>query len=75
VDDNKNVTWNKFLVLTLGEDENVEWHFTQAEKLQQIMSEEEEKKRNYHQWISARQKLQRFCAEAKVFLFDLRKWS
>jgi hypothetical protein len=24
VDDNKNVTWNKFLVLTLGEDENVE---------------------------------------------------
>jgi hypothetical protein len=61
VDDNKvmNVTQNKLSVLASWEDENVEEHFTQAEKLQHIMSEEEEKK-NYHQWISSRQSLQHY---------------
>ncbi len=47
VDENKvmNVTRNKLSVLAPGEDENVERHLTQSEKLLQIVNEEEEKKK------------------------------
>ncbi len=46
-DDNKvmNVTRSKLSVLGLEDDEKVEWHLTQAEKLQQITTKEEEKKK------------------------------
>ncbi len=51
VDENRvmNVTRNKLSVLAPAEDENVEPHLTQSEKLEQNVKEEEEKKRNYHQ--------------------------
>jgi hypothetical protein len=45
----KNVTRSKLSVLTPGEDENVERHLTQLEKLQQIVSEEEQREKRYHQ--------------------------
>lgn len=47
-DDNKvvNVKRSKLSVLGPGDAENVERHLTQAEKLQQILTEEEEKKKN-----------------------------
>jgi hypothetical protein len=62
VDENRvmNVTRNKLSVLAPAEDENVEPHLTQSEKLEQNVKEEEEKKRNYHQWISTRQILQHY---------------
>ncbi len=44
-----NVTGSKLLVLAPGEGENVERHLTQVEKLQQIVSEEEQREKRYHQ--------------------------
>jgi hypothetical protein len=73
VDDIKvmHVTPSKLSVLTPGEDENVEQQLTQSEKLQQIVSEEEERKKT----LSPMNKCQAefaalskaICAEAKVF--------
>jgi hypothetical protein len=59
-DDNKvmNVTRSKLSVLGPEGNKNVEEHLTQAEKLQQSTIEEEEKKRNSPQWLSAKQSLQ-----------------
>jgi hypothetical protein len=47
MDENKvmNVTRSKLSVLDPGEDENVERHLTQLEKLQQIVSEEEQREK------------------------------
>ena len=74
-DDNKvmNVTRSKLSVLGPEDDENVEWHLTQAEKLQQITTQEEEKKKKLSPMAKCQaefaklNKKVRAEAEAKVF--------
>jgi hypothetical protein len=66
-----NVTRGKLSVLGPEDDENVERHLTQAEKLQQITTEEDEKRKKLSPMVKCQAEFAKLAsevrAEAKVF--------